>query len=1010
MHTKIPHRKGLLCAAVSLSLLPLAGTSLAQDEATVEEVIVTGSYIRRTEGFTQASSVTQLTAEDLEAEGTMNLGEVVQNLSFVNGGASAITNTFQRSGADNRATYIDLRGLGARSTLTLLDGKRLVNQNVNALIPTIAIQRMDIVADGSAALYGNEAVAGVVNFVPYRSYEGLRIDTFAEQDSRGDYDEHAIQVLWGEQFGDLDIVLAGEFRQSGRLGYDERPVLANSGLTWSSTAPGNYWLPTRDENGDYTGDRIRAKDPNCGAERDYITPHQVASRYGFAHPDGVSCMFEYGDNHSYRNPIGANKFFANATWDVNDDLTLSVQGFSTRYSELSHGSTSNPGNQRVRELPTVRGEIPHNPFRAMNAMGQPLYAVDHNADGIPDRDPNKDLNGDGVADPILTANGGLTPWLPLYEDVGIRGIRILNKSMTQISAHSLDKDNLSDNVDHLHRITFQGDFNVPFLEGWQGMAAYTWNYREIDFMSNQNYDFDAIVQGLNCDVVNDRDGCYVPFYITDPSQGTYAHVLDAIAAREREQVKDTLGLVDIVFNGEVPLFGYELPGGPVAAAVGYQYRDDSYKNTPAAVEIRGAPYIGSSTPEDITQGNREVDAFFGELSVPVLDDLVLELAVRREEFSTGQTSTDPKYGITYAPLEWLTLRATQSEAFIAPTLEQLYSPETCGLSSVTDRFGPWDAFTSRCSGGNPFLNNESSESQQFGVDLVFDDWDLSVTWNQTDFGNRIVGAPGQLIMDIDFLNFQNWSGFTGTGEGASQQPSIDQLRSWLASGLADPRIVRDPEDILQILLVQTGSTNASQVSVTAYDIQGNYNFSLNDWGNLRLNLLATYIDEFTYQNNPTQNVRNAEGLYNIATDAAPALPELKANLRAVWTMGNHSVNATVHYVDSVEYKTESEDGDGNRTFVGGPTYGSSFGNPAVANSTHNVGPWITEAGIFAWTDMDIAYTYRGFEFWDGELAFTIGSRNVFDREAQRSPLFSGVIGQLQDPLGRMIYGRVVYDF
>ena len=154
-------------------------------------------------------------------------------------------------------------------------------------------------------------------------------------------------------------------------------------------------------------------------------------------------------------------------------------------------------------------------------------------------------------------------------------------------------------MDRLHRITFQGDFNVPFIEGWRGMAAYTWNYREIDFMSNQNYDFDAIVQGLNCDVVNDRDGCYSPFYITDPSQGTYAHVLDAIAAREREQVEDTLGLLDIVFNGEVPLFGFELPGGPVGAAIGYQYRDDSYKNTPAAVEIRGAPYIGSLDSEDI---------------------------------------------------------------------------------------------------------------------------------------------------------------------------------------------------------------------------------------------------------------------------------------------------------------------------------------------------------------------------------------------------------------------------
>ena len=77
-----------------------------------------------------------------------------------------------------------------------MDGKRLVNENVQGLIPTIAIQRLDIVADGAAALYGSEAVAGVVNFVPYKSFDGLRIDTFAEGDSRGDFDGHQIQAIW----------------------------------------------------------------------------------------------------------------------------------------------------------------------------------------------------------------------------------------------------------------------------------------------------------------------------------------------------------------------------------------------------------------------------------------------------------------------------------------------------------------------------------------------------------------------------------------------------------------------------------------------------------------------------------------------------------------------------------------------------------------------------------------------------------------------------------------------
>ena len=72
----------------------------------------------------------------------------------------------------------------------------------------------------------------------------------------------------------------------------------------------------------------------------------------------------------------------------------------------------------------------------------------------------------------------------------------------------------------------------------------------------------------------------------------------------------------------------------------------------------------------ITSGSREVDAYFAEFSVPVLSNLELELAVRREEFSTGQSATTPKYGLTYAATDWLTLRATQGDAFIAPSLDE----------------------------------------------------------------------------------------------------------------------------------------------------------------------------------------------------------------------------------------------------------------------------------------------------------------------------------------------------
>ena len=108
-------------------------------------------------------------------------------------------------------------------------------------------------------------------------------------------------------------------------------------------------------------------------------------------------------------------------------------------------------------------------------------------------------------------------------------------------------------------------------------------------------------------------------------------------------------------------------------------------------------------------------------------------------------------------------------------------------------------------------------------------------------------------------------------------------------------------------------------------------------------------------------------------------------------MGSHSVVSIVHYVDDMIYD--------------GPTFGhiDFFGGTYRPSG-------IRETGIKAWTDMDIAYTYRGLQLFEGELALSIGSRNVFDREAQRTPQLAGVLGELQDPMGRSLYARLVYDF
>ena len=118
--------------------------------------------------------------------------------------------------------------------------------------------------------------------------------------------------------------------------------------------------------------------------------------------------------------------------------------------------------------------------------------------------------------------------------------------------------------------------------------------------------------------------------------------------------------------------------------------------------------------------------------------LMPSLNVSRSEYlnhtNDGRVDLSTTLGLTgsWQATDWLTLRATQGDAFIAPSLEQLLNPVTCALSTVTDRFSPFDAFTTACGGGNPNLQNEFSSSQQFGIDLNFDNFlggslDFSIT-------------------------------------------------------------------------------------------------------------------------------------------------------------------------------------------------------------------------------------------------------------------------------------------
>lgn len=981
-------QRKILCTAITLSLLPLAQTAFAQQDS-VEEVVVTGSFIRRTEGFRSASPLTQLTLEDIAAEGTPNMGDIIQGLSF-NQGTSISSNITPGSGATEQS--VNIRGLGGGAVLDLLDGKRILDGNTNVMLPMIAIQRLDIVVDGAAALYGSDAVAGVVNLVPIKSYDGFKFEAFNQQtagEESDNYMEQMYSFLWGGELGGWDIVTAGQWRDNTNLKWQDRPRLFYAGFNSSSSGnPGNWSVPTRNAAGQLTGQRVTKGDAGCGtmAQRTDPTKGHKPNPHGTLGPDGL-CYMDFGQWWELNPEDQQGTFYANASFEVNEDLSLNA--LLTWSSETYRGdeSASDPGG-RVSEIPTIFGTHPGNPFRAVNSLGQPLFARDSNKDTLPDRDAA------GVV--ILDPAG-----IPFNEDVRMGGWRPLGKSQTQAAGLSGYGARRGFERERQFHAAFDVEFKVPYLADWDGKASFSVDDK-VQIYRENNQSFSAIKQGLSCNPLGPISECLNPFAVNPNVLRPYTNsqaVADAILPTQLMQsgVDSNLFVIDIVANGLVPLGGFELPGGPIAMAVGAHRRWDGFEYNPMALKQMNDQW--NATQDLPTNENREVDAWFGEMAFPILDNLEFNAAVRSETYSTGQSSKDPKFGVTYSPFDWLSVRGTKGTAFIAPGLNALFAPTRCGLSQLDDPMGPFFAYAQRCIGGNRFLTPENADTMSFGITIEpIENLRIDLDWSKTDFSDRIVGIDPQQLLAAEYLKWSQSTGVTG------REPTTAELAAWYSSPNADPRIQRDPTNIIQILRVDVGQSNASTMLVKAYDFKVSYRFELDaitgmfgldDVGTMTVNLNGTKIDTWDYQRLSTDKTSSLLGLRNRFLGEAPPLPEWKGDMRIGWVMGRHSANFAVNYIDEVAYD--------------GFNYNTPFYHAWSFVQPFNISPGFRDM-LRPSTIADVAYNYRGLEMFGASLDLSVGSRNVFDRAPQRVNDFAGMESELYDARGRLVYARITAEF
>ena len=280
-------------------ILAMSTTNImAQDtDEEIEEVVVTGSYIRNSD-FTGASPVDTVDQETLLTYGSANIGQYIRDLTYTQN-VDTVANVLGGAGGgqDSNSAQFNLRGLGVASTLTLLDGRRNINAGaLSAILPDIATDRIEVVLDGGSALYGSDAVAGVVNLIPVKEFDGLRIRSFYGRDQPGDFEEPKIGILWGKTFDNgLNVVAALEVGRKTPLQREERGKYLEVDNATFIGAPGHYHKDGNEFN--------PYLDPDCGTYGNETTNKgdKGSSQSGFVGAYGAPflCGFHYAQWTDY---------------------------------------------------------------------------------------------------------------------------------------------------------------------------------------------------------------------------------------------------------------------------------------------------------------------------------------------------------------------------------------------------------------------------------------------------------------------------------------------------------------------------------------------------------------------------------------------------------------------------------------------------------------------------------------------------------------------------------------
>lgn len=846
MNCKQSKLRDAVLIALAVGAAGTTGTVFAQDSTTtLDRLEVTGSRIRQVDVAT-AQPVLSISRQDIEAQGFASVGDILQNISAAGSPsfsrASPLTSNQEAGGQ-----YIDLRNLGAQRTLVLVNGKRLAIspdgfQDVST-IPTVMVERIEVLKDGASSIYGSDAMAGVINIITRKNFTGAEANAYVGQYGQGDGTKKSYDMMLGFAGERGSVTIAAESHEEEAVWAKDRFFSAETypvygpGLGLTSVGQWGNWRPV-------------------GSTGAWQAPNRGGTALGASqfHPQTSADTSNANDQMMLLTPLERRSLYMNANYDITDNVRFTTDiGYTRRES-----------NRQIAGYPTQS-----------TAVGAPMAA-------------NSYFNPTGGTSAVNWRRRG---WeVPRTTDTTVSQWRFTAalEGSFDIGERYFDWDAGYMFSETDTSIINNGNFYIPGIKAAVGPS----------FLNAQ-----GVVQCGTAAAPIALSSCtpWNPF--AGFGTGAVANSLDdPNVIKQLFKEEHAVGLSK-THNYFANLSGslFTLPAGDLGFALGYEYRKEQGGFTPDAIAQSGDSTNLASGP---TYGTYTVDEFYLELNVPILADmpgakeLTFNAATRYSDFNTFGDTVNNKFGLKWRPMDDLLVRATYAEGFRAPTIGDLYGGSsqtfTTGFRDPCDSVYGTARGSARClqdvpanfrqlqqgfvpttsvaaqtpvpfnSGSNVFLQPETSESNTIGFvysPSFVPGLTTSLDWWKVRIDNTIVAdSPNQILSDC--------------------YVSLIESRCGLFS--------RDPAQGNIVADLTYGGRNAGYTETEGFDFEVGYNFET-AIGQFSAKLATTYVSKYESK----------------ATDDADAIPSQsngfnaafrnRTNANLAWSKGDWSANWGLRY-------------------------------------------------------------------------------------------------------------------